>query len=176
MFFDKFKTLCDIKGVSPTRAATEIGLSNATATKWKKTKATPDGSTIYKVCEYFGIGVDYFLGSEADSRIAYLNFLIAKKRREYEDSADKEKRDRIHAEYKEYNNELNELLIGRGSNSTLPVKKAPTDTDGREMGELEFAAHKYEGKLSEADKETIMKLMQTLAAANEAGGDDGKTD
>ena len=41
MFYDVFKRLCDEKGVSCNRAATEMGLSNATATKWKKNEEKP---------------------------------------------------------------------------------------------------------------------------------------
>lgn len=61
MFYDKFKALCDLKGVSVSKAASEIGLSNSTATKWKKTGATPDGSTIVKAANYFDVPTDYFM-------------------------------------------------------------------------------------------------------------------
>ena len=64
MFYDVFKRLCDEKGVSCNRAATEMGLSNATATKWKKTGATPQGDTLQKIADYFGVSVDYLLGNE----------------------------------------------------------------------------------------------------------------
>lgn len=63
MFYDKFKQLCDMKGVSCNKAALEIGLSNATPTKWKKTRATPDGVTLKKVADYFDVPVDYLLGT-----------------------------------------------------------------------------------------------------------------
>lgn len=61
MFYDKFKELCDLKGVSVSKAASEIGLSNSTATKWKKTGATPDSSTIAKAASYFEVPTDYFM-------------------------------------------------------------------------------------------------------------------
>ncbi len=64
MFYDRFKQLCDQKGVSCNRAALEIGLSNATPTKWKKTGATPVGDTLNKIADYFGVSVDYLLGTE----------------------------------------------------------------------------------------------------------------
>lgn len=38
-----------------------------------------------------------------------------------------------------------------------------------------YAAHKYSGQLREEDKNTIIKMMQTLAAANE-GSANGRTD
>jgi len=66
MFYDKFKQLCDAKGVSCNKAALEIGLSNATPTKWKKTGATPDSATLAKVSKYFGVPIAYLLGETDD--------------------------------------------------------------------------------------------------------------
>ena len=64
MFYDRFKELCERKGVSCNKAAIEIGLSNATPTKWKKTGATPVGETLDKIAAYFGVTTDYLLGKE----------------------------------------------------------------------------------------------------------------
>lgn len=64
MFYDTFKRLCETKGISVSRAATEIGLSNSTPTKWKKTGATPDSNTLSKIASYFNITVGYLLGNE----------------------------------------------------------------------------------------------------------------
>lgn len=64
MFYDRFKQLCERKGVSCNKAALEIGLSNATPTKWKKTGATPVGDTLDKIAAYFGVSTDYLLGKE----------------------------------------------------------------------------------------------------------------
>ena len=64
MFYDEYLILCDRKGVSPTKAATDIGLSCAAPTKWKKTGATPNGETMKKLAAYFGISVDELLGKE----------------------------------------------------------------------------------------------------------------
>ncbi len=61
MFYDKFKALCDSVGISCNKAALAMGLSNATPTKWKKTGATPDGSTVAKLTAYFGVPTDFLL-------------------------------------------------------------------------------------------------------------------
>ena len=66
MFYDRFKQLCNQKGVSCNKAALEIGLSNATPTKWKKTGATPAGETLDKIAEYFSVTTDYLLGKETE--------------------------------------------------------------------------------------------------------------
>lgn len=64
MFYDVFSKLCAIKGVSCKRAAMEIGLSNSIAAKWKRTGATPNGETLSKIADYFGVTVGYLLGEE----------------------------------------------------------------------------------------------------------------
>ena len=66
MFFDIFKNLCDAKGVSCKRAASEMGFSNSITTKWKKTGATPQGDTLQRIADYFGVTTDYLLGQETE--------------------------------------------------------------------------------------------------------------
>ena len=67
MFFDKFKELCDTKGVSAKRAVMEMGLSNSLATKWKNTGATPNSKTLKKVADYIGDHVSFLLSSEENT-------------------------------------------------------------------------------------------------------------
>lgn len=64
MFYDIFVELCAKKGVKPTRAALDMGLSKATPTLWKNKGYTPRGDIINKVAAYFGVSVDYLLGNE----------------------------------------------------------------------------------------------------------------
>lgn len=69
MFYDTFRRLCKEKGVSCNKAALEIGLSNSTPTKWKKTGAIPDSSTLSRVSRYFGVTNDYLLGFTIEAQI-----------------------------------------------------------------------------------------------------------
>lgn len=62
MFWEKFVSLCAEKGVSPNSVCAELGLSNATATKWKN-GAIPRNTTLKKVADYFGVTSDYLLGN-----------------------------------------------------------------------------------------------------------------
>lgn len=64
MFYDVFNSLCSAKGISCKRASMEIGLSNSTAAKWKRTGATPNGDTLNKIAEYFNVTTDYLLTGE----------------------------------------------------------------------------------------------------------------
>ncbi len=63
VFYDIFKQLCDKKGVSCNKAALELGLSNATVPKWRRTGATPHGQTLIKIADYFGVTTDYLLNA-----------------------------------------------------------------------------------------------------------------
>ena len=65
MFYDKFVQICKNRGISPSRAATEAGLSKSTVTKWKTTPdAEPTGAAIKKITEYFGITIAELMGEE----------------------------------------------------------------------------------------------------------------
>lgn len=64
MFFDRFKQLCDQRGISCNRAAKEMGLSNATPTAWKKRGLTPKADTLAIIANYFDVTTDYLLGEE----------------------------------------------------------------------------------------------------------------
>jgi len=63
VFYDKFVKICQQRGISPSRAAVEAGLSKSTVTKWKTTPdAEPTGTAIKKLTEYFGISVAELMG------------------------------------------------------------------------------------------------------------------
>lgn len=66
MFYDVYTKLCNQKGVSRSRAAADMGLSNSTVTKWKKTGATPSGETLAKIAAYFNVSVDDLIRQKKD--------------------------------------------------------------------------------------------------------------
>lgn len=66
MFYDLFCELCKQKGISVTKATVEIGLSRTIGTKWKRTGATPNGETLNKIADYFGVTTDYLLTGETE--------------------------------------------------------------------------------------------------------------
>ena len=63
MFYDRFCVLCEQKGISPSKAATECGFNRASVTNWKKNGYTPRQELLLKIADYFGVSVDYLLGS-----------------------------------------------------------------------------------------------------------------
>lgn len=66
MFFNRFKALCDERGLSVYAACTEIGLNRSAVNKWKQ-GGKPNGTTAAKMAQFFGVTTDYLLG-QSDSR------------------------------------------------------------------------------------------------------------
>lgn len=64
MFYDKFADLCDKKGITPNKAAAEIGFDRTSVSKWKKKGFTPHNKTLVKISQYFGVSVDYLSDNE----------------------------------------------------------------------------------------------------------------
>lgn len=60
MFFDVFDILCKKKGVTKNKALMDCGISRTAAAKWKG-GSTPNGKTLSKVAEYFGVSVNSLL-------------------------------------------------------------------------------------------------------------------
>ena len=63
IFYDRFKLLCDKKGVSVSRACLEMGLSRSIAAKWKCTNTKPSADVLPKIAKYFGMTVDSLIGA-----------------------------------------------------------------------------------------------------------------
>lgn len=64
MFYDKFKALCDERGISCRKAAEDMGLHNSTPSKWKKEGSTPKVETLEKVSAYFNVTLDELLSDK----------------------------------------------------------------------------------------------------------------
>ena len=63
VFYDRLLILCAKRGVSPSRAAKDIGLSNAAASGWADGKI-PRDTTIVKFANYFNVSPGYMKGEE----------------------------------------------------------------------------------------------------------------
>lgn len=62
MFYDRFLELCIEKGVKPTNAYLEAGLSRGLAAKWKTTKTEkPSADALEKLSAYFNKSIDEIL-------------------------------------------------------------------------------------------------------------------
>lgn len=112
MFYDRFKLLCKRKGISCTKAATENGFSNSTPTKWKKTAATPEGSTISVFADYFKVPVEYLMGLTTQSQIDEYTFRLAELEKALK-TATEEDADKIALEIDVLRESLNDLIFSQ---------------------------------------------------------------
>ena len=65
MFYDRYLELCKLKGVKPTNACVEAGLSRGLAAKWKATKTKkPSAEALEKLSAYFNMSIEDVLGLE----------------------------------------------------------------------------------------------------------------
>lgn len=65
MFYDRFLELCQAKGVKPTNACVEAGLSRGLAAKWKATGTEkPSADALEKMAVYFKMSIEEILGKE----------------------------------------------------------------------------------------------------------------
>ena len=65
MFYDRFLELCKEKGVKPTNACVEAGLSRGLAAKWKSTGTEkPSADALEKLAAYFKMSIEEILGKE----------------------------------------------------------------------------------------------------------------
>ena len=72
MFYEKLQRLCASRGLSITQFCKEVGLSNATATKWRQ-GAKPFHSSLYRISKFFDVEIEYLLD---DNYIDYSTWLM----------------------------------------------------------------------------------------------------
>ena len=65
MFWNRFVTLCAQDRTSPSAVCARIGFSAATATHWKR-GAQPNAASLKRVADYFGVSVEYLIGSKSN--------------------------------------------------------------------------------------------------------------
>jgi len=66
MFWDRFFSLCQEKGIKPNSIRAELGItSTSTMTKWKN-GAVPEGKVLGRIAEHFDCSIGYLLGDTDD--------------------------------------------------------------------------------------------------------------
>jgi len=75
MFWEKFCNLCNLRNTNPNKVCSYLELSNATATKWKKAGAVPNGDTLIKIADYFGVSTDYLLGRIDEEELIFKSLI-----------------------------------------------------------------------------------------------------
>ena len=70
MFYEKFQTLCNEKGVSKQKACIDAGLSGTAWIRWSK-GSIPGSVSMHRLCKYFGVSVESM--SDDDAEIVYVS-------------------------------------------------------------------------------------------------------
>ena len=66
-FYEHYIAMCRSRGVSPSRAAEDAGLSKSAVSKWKREPDTvPSGAVLAKLSAYFGVPTSQLLGEPTD--------------------------------------------------------------------------------------------------------------
>lgn len=71
MFWSNLISLCLDKGITPNKVCSDLGLSTATATKWKN-GAVPRDTTLKKIADYFNVSVSFLLGDDVTESTAII--------------------------------------------------------------------------------------------------------
>lgn len=70
VFYDKFVYLCQQKGVSPSKAAVDAGISKSLVTKWKNNKvAIPSPDVLTRLSKYFSVPVSELIEEENEKPV-----------------------------------------------------------------------------------------------------------
>ena len=73
-FYQVFENLCNEKGVSPTKAARDVGVAQPVVSQWKKRGSTPKAETVQKLANYLGVSTEDLL-AESKHTEAVINYL-----------------------------------------------------------------------------------------------------
>ena len=66
MFYDRFLQLCAQRGISPSKAAVEAGISKSLVTKWRTNAVqVPSAEVLQKLARYFSLSVSDLLEETA---------------------------------------------------------------------------------------------------------------
>lgn len=127
VFLHIFGALCEKNGESKSAAAKACGLSNSTVTKWKKTQAVPESSTLMKIADHFGVTVDYLLGATPESYLLGTEYQLKEAEKAYDKETDPDKRDELGGLIDVLRDSLYDLRLAAEADKKIP---ATENSDG----------------------------------------------
>lgn len=179
MFFDRFKRLCEERGVSVYRACTDIELNRSAVAKWKN-GGKPNGTTAAKLAEYFGVSTDYLLtGLQKCTVTEYANGICTYTGSTLQDIEERiAERDpgtyqvvyrapgiviTIDNDSKATEEQINSVIAIYNSDYS-PNEKKPTVSGERtvDLSEVDFAFYGGYKELDEDDQETIRDMVRIM--------------
>lgn len=78
MFYDKFKGLCDQRGLSPSAVVKALGLSTGNIAAWKRGQ-TPKYERLVAIADYLGVSVQELVDDESRETKPLWRLLCAQK-------------------------------------------------------------------------------------------------
>lgn len=64
-FWNRYVSLCKMRGLSPSDVAIRCGLGNSVTTRWRK-GSIPQKKTLQKVADFFHVSIDYLSGYDEE--------------------------------------------------------------------------------------------------------------
>ena len=64
--YERFQKLLDERDITAYKVSKQTGIELSTLSAWKKGKYTPKVDKLAKIAAYFGVPVDYFIGTGGD--------------------------------------------------------------------------------------------------------------
>ena len=58
--YEKFRELCEKKGVTAYKISQETGITQSTFSDWKNGRSVPKQDKLKKIADYFGVDVGFF--------------------------------------------------------------------------------------------------------------------
>lgn len=130
MFLNIFYSLCQKKGVSPNKALVDCEISRTLVAKWKK-GAVPNGTTLAKLAEYFGVSTDYLMGFTPESQIIATEYKLRSLRAalDFADDHDNDQ-EQLEQEIEDLEKTYKDLCAAKDSKEKAP---ALTEKDKRDI-------------------------------------------
>ena len=163
MFYDTFVFLCKQKGLSPSKAAMDAGISKSLVTKWK-TNGTevPSPEVLKKLASYFGVTPDYLLGYDVQSQIDTLSQQIFNLKKEIR-SADAERKEELEATLFVLEESHEDLLLAQSLSENGEKEQKKFSPDELQLTEGEKALIKLLRRVPVAEQPIVIeKILSAL--------------
>ncbi|MGE7613479.1 helix-turn-helix domain-containing protein [Paenibacillus sp. NPDC101420] len=142
--YEIFEELLMKNNVTPYRVAKETGITTATFTSWKQGKYTPKQDKLQKIADYFGVNIEYLMGTEKES-------IPAEKKNYYSLTENDEK---------DIAKDLERLLADLESNEALAFHGEPMDEETKRLFAISLENSLRLGKELAKKKFTPMKYRE----------------
>ena len=157
MFYDTFACLCQQRGIAPSRAAIDAGISKSLVTKWKNNGTElPSPEVLSKLSKYFGVTTAYLLGLSSESQVDTLNFQIAQLRKDLS-TASPERAAEIRSELALKEESYEDLVLAM---RLTAQKNAPTEFALDEGEKLLINMYR---RLPEAKRQLVLSTVKAFA-------------